>query len=72
MAIFTTKYDLGEEVYYAQDRFSIKKGEIITIYFDGTFNNIPKYEIEFNGNVFAEDDVFSTVEEAEKRFQRKA
>ena len=56
MAVFTTKYDLGQEVYYGyeDDR---KKGEIITIYFDGTFDNIPKYEIEYNGNVWAEDDI---------------
>ena len=56
MAVFTTKYDLGQEVYYGykDDR---RKGEIITIYFDGTFDNIPKYEIEYNGNVWAEDDI---------------
>ena len=69
MAVFKTKYDLGQEVYYAQDKFSIKKGEIITIYFDGTFNNIPKYEIEYNGNVYAEDDVFLTESEANQRFE---
>ena len=56
MAVFTTKYDLGQEVYYGykDDR---RKGEIITIYFDGTFDNIPKYEIEYNDNVWAEDDI---------------
>lgn len=69
MAIFKTKYDLGQEVYYAQDKYSIEKGEIITIYFDGTFNNIPKYEIEYRGNVYAEDDVFLTESEAKKRFE---
>ena len=69
MAVFKTKYDLGQEVYYAQDKFTIKKGEIITIYFDGTFNNIPKYEIEYNGNVYAEDDVFLTESEANQRFE---
>lgn len=62
------KYSLGQEVFYAQDKYSVKKGEIITIYFDGTFNNIPKYEIEYNGNVYAEDDVFLTEQEARKRF----
>lgn len=69
MAIFKTKYDLGQEVYYAQDKYDIRKGEIITIYFDGTFNNIPKYEIEYLGNVYAEDDVFLTESEAKKRFE---
>ena len=54
--IFKTKYDLGQEVYYG-DKYNRKKGEIITIYFDGTFNNIPKYEIEYNGNVWAEDEI---------------
>lgn len=56
MAKFETKYDLGQEVYYG-DKYERKKGEIITIYFDGTFGNIPKYEIEYNGNVWAEDDI---------------
>ena len=53
-----TKYDLGQEVYYVKDEHTVEKGEVLTIYFDGTFNNIPKYEIEHNGNVFCEDDVF--------------
>ena len=26
---------------------TVEKGEVITIYFDGLFNNIPKYEIEY-------------------------
>ena len=55
-AIFKTKYNLGQEVFYG-DKYERKKGEIIAIYFDGTFNNIPKYEIEYNGNVWAEDDI---------------
>ena len=53
---FKAKYDLGQEVYYG-DKYNRCKGEITTIYFDGTFNNIPKYEIEYNGNVWAEDDI---------------
>ena len=61
-----TKYDLGQEVYYVRAGYTVEKGEIITIYFDGLFNNIPKYEIEYNGNVFCEDDVFLTKEAAEK------
>ena len=64
-----TKYDLGQEVYYVRNEYTVKKGEVITIYFDGLFNNIPKYEIEYNGNVFCEDDVFLTKEEAEKTFE---
>ena len=54
--VLTTKYSLGQEVWYGEPD-NRKKGEIITIYFDGTFNNIPKYEIEYNGNVWAEDEV---------------
>lgn len=54
--IFHTKYDLGQEVYYG-DSYNRQKGEILMIYFDGTFNNIPKYEIGYNGNVWAEDDI---------------
>ena len=54
--VFHTKYDLGQEVFYG-DKYERIKGEIITIYFDGTFNNIPKYEIEYNGNVWSEDEI---------------
>ncbi len=54
--IFYTKYNLGQEVWYGEPD-NRKKGEILAIYFDGTFNNIPKYEIEYNGNVWAEDEV---------------
>lgn len=54
--IFKSKYDLGQQVYYG-DKDNRQKGEIIKIYFDGTFNNIPKYEIEYNGNVWAEDEI---------------
>mgnify|MGYP006891099469 CR=1 FL=1 len=61
-----TKYDLGQEVYYVRGEYTVDKGEVITIYFDGLFNNIPKYEIGYNGNVFCEDDVFLTKEEALK------
>ena len=61
-----TKYILFQEVWYLQDEFTIKKGEVLMIYFDGTFNNIPKYEIEYNGNVYCEDVVFSTKAEAEQ------
>lgn len=64
-----TKYDLGQEVYYVKDEYTIEKGEVLTIYFDGTFKNIPKYEIEYNGNVFCEDDVFLTEKEAEQKAQ---
>lgn len=62
-----TKYDLGQEVYYVKDEHTIEKGEVLTIYFDGTFKNIPKYEIKYNGNVFCEDDVFLTKQEAEQK-----
>lgn len=61
-----TKYDLEQEVYYVRNGYTVEKGEVITIYFDGIFNNIPKYEIEYNGNVFCEDEVFLTKEEALK------
>ena len=64
-----TKYDLGQEVYYVKDEYTVEKGEVLTIYFDGAFNNIPKYEIEYNGNVFCEDDVFLTEEEAKQKAQ---
>lgn len=64
-----TKYDLGQEVYYVRNEYTVEKGEVITIYFDGLFNNIPKYEIEYNGNVFCEDDVFLTKEEAEAKLK---
>ena len=64
-----TKYDLGQEVYYVRAEYTVEKGEVVTIYFDGSFNNIPKYEIEYNGNVFCEDDVFLTKEEAEKSLE---
>lgn len=62
-----TKYDLGQDVYYVKDAYTVEKGEVLTIYFDGTFKNIPKYEIEYNGNVFCEDDVFLTKQEAEQK-----
>lgn len=74
MAKFETKFDLGQEVFYTKDAFAVEKGEIITIYFDGTFNNIPKYEIEYNGNVYGEDDIFLTESEAmhrTKAYQRR-
>ena len=61
-----TKYDLGQEEHYVRAEYTVEKGEVVTIYFDGSFNNIPKYEIEYNGNVFCEDDVFLTKEEALK------
>ena len=64
-----TKYDLGQEVYYVKDEHTVEKGEVLTIYFDGSFNNIPKYEIEYNGNVFCEDDVFLTEQEAKQKAQ---
>lgn len=51
-----TKYDLGQEVYYG-DKCNRKKGEILEIIIDGTFNNIPKYVIEYNGNIWAEDEI---------------
>jgi hypothetical protein len=54
--VLVTKYSLGQEVWYGEPD-NMRKGEIITIYFDGTFDNIPKYEIEYNGNVWAEDEV---------------
>ena len=54
--VFETKYDLGQEVYYG-DKHQREKGEIIEIHFDGTFNNIPKYIIEYNGNIWAEDEI---------------
>ena len=56
-------------MYYVRDEYTVEKGEVTTIYFDGSFNNIPKYEIEYNGNVFCEDDVFFTKEEAEKALE---
>lgn len=54
--ILETKYDLGQEVYYGvpTDR---RKGEIIEIRFDGSFNNMPAYVIEYNNNIWAEDEV---------------
>ena len=64
-----TKYDLGQYVYYVRDEYTVEKGEVTTIYFDGSFNNIPKYEIEYNGNVFCEDDVFLTEQEAKQKAQ---
>ena len=51
-----TKYDLGQEVYYG-DKYDLRKGEILEIIIDGTFNNIPKYTIEYNGNIWAEDEI---------------
>lgn len=51
-----TKYDLGQEVYYG-DKCNRQKGEILQIIIDGTFNNIPKYVIEYNGNIWAEDEI---------------
>lgn len=59
MATFTTKFDLGQEVFYG-DKYNRRSGEIITIYFDGTFNNIPKYEVGYNGNVWCEDELSTT------------
>ena len=64
-----TKYDLGQEVCYVRNEYTVEKGEALMIYFVGTFNNIPKYEIEYKGNVFCEDDVFLTEEEAEKSLE---
>ena len=64
-----TKYDLGQEVYYVKDEYTIEKGEVLMIYFDGSFNNIPKYEIEYKGNAFGEDDVFLTEQEAKQKAQ---
>ena len=64
-----TKYDLGQEVYYVKDEYTIEKGEVLTIYFGGTFKNIQKYEIEYKGNVFCEDDIFLTEEEAKRKAQ---
>jgi hypothetical protein len=57
--IHRSKYDLGQEVFYGEPD-NRQKGEIITIYFDGTFNNIPKYEIGYNNNFWAEDEVSDT------------
>lgn len=51
-----TKYDLGQEVYYG-DKCNRQKGEILEIIIDGTFNNIPKYVIEYNGNIWVEDEI---------------
>lgn len=51
-----TKYDLGQEVYYG-DKHNRQKGEILEIIIDGTFNNTPKYVIEYNGNIWAEDEI---------------
>lgn len=59
-----TKYDLGQEVYYG-DKYNRRKGEILEIIIDGTFNNIPKYIIEYNGNIWSEDDI-SDKEQTEK------
>ena len=63
------KYALNQEVYYISE--DIEKGEVLTIYFDGTFNNIPKYEIEYNGNIWAEDEVFLTKEAAEQALKEQ-
>nr|WP_294371237.1 hypothetical protein [uncultured Ruminococcus sp.] len=54
--VINTKYDLGQDVYYG-DKYNRQKGEILEIIIDGTFNNIPKYVIEYNGNILAEDEI---------------
>ena len=54
--VFRSKYDLGQEVYYG-DKWQRRKGEIIGILFNGSFNNMPIYEIEYNGNFWCEDEV---------------
>lgn len=54
--ILTTKYSLGQEVWYG-DKYQRRKGEIISIRFDGSFNNMPIYEIGYVGNVWCEDEV---------------
>ena len=54
--VLKTKYDLGQEVYYGEPGFR-KKGEIVAILFNGSFNNMPIYEIEYNGNIWCEDEV---------------
>lgn len=59
MAVFHTKYDLGQEVYYG-DKYNREKGEIIGIRFDDSFNNMPIYEIEYNGNIWCEDEISLT------------
>lgn len=63
--ILAPRYKLGQKVYFL-DYTEIKKGEVVKVYYDGSFNNIAKYEIEYNGNVWGEDEVFLTREEAEK------
>lgn len=68
--LLTTKFELGQEVYYVEDKFTYKKGEILEIIFDGTFNNIPKYIIGYNGNIWAEDDLCETEAEAIKKQER--
>lgn len=58
-----TVYLNGEKILVFADEIKLIKdgetyyGEIIEIHLDGTFNNIPKYVIEYNGNIWAEDEI---------------
>jgi len=74
MKTFTTKYDIGEEVYFVSkiglmnDYYKVEKGEIRKINFGG--KNFKKYEI---GNYhYSEQDLFKNAEEARKKAEEKA
>lgn len=63
------KFKIRQEVFYIVDKYKLKSGEILEIQiWDLKKDNIV-YVIEYGGNVWCENELFATKEEAEAKLR---